>query len=334
MKKLQFFFTILLLTSLFISCEKEEDDITGCTDSLSYSYNPEAVSDNGSCNYYYGGREKGQIDIGSEIDMNDEFNIYIDNVYVDRLSYYFPSGLECGNPNAVGGIYASGSHIIKAVGNGGGTVREGTIILEAQQCKVVLIENLTLTSGGGGGGGNATGDAIFWVNSDFGCGPITVNLAGVGSSIINGYFGSAPACSVSSSGGNFDNLNPGVYSFTASCSNQNWSGTITITENGCFRQELTSSGGGGGGGSNTGDVIFWTNSDLGCGPISVTVSGVGSSTITGYFGSTPNCSNTSAGGNFNNLKVGSYSFMASCNGYNWSGNFTVSEDTCLRYQLY
>ncbi|PKA82197.1 hypothetical protein ATE92_0323 [Ulvibacter sp. MAR_2010_11] len=332
MKKLQPLFTLLLLTSLFVSCEKEENDITGCTDPLSYSYNSDAVSDNGSCQYYYGGREKGQLDVGSEIDMNNEFDIYVDGEFVGRLSFYFPGGLECGNPNAVGSIFASGNHTVRAVGNGGSPVREGIINLEAQDCKVILVENLPLI-GGGGGGGNATGDAIFWVNSDFGCGPITVNLSGVGSTTINGFFGSAPNCTDTGSGGNFNNLNPGVYSFTASCSSQNWSGSITITENGCLRQELTSSGGGGGG-SNTGDVIFWTNTDLGCGPISVTVSGVGGSTITGYYGSTPNCSNSSAGGNFNNLAVGNYSFTANCNGYNWSGNFTVSEDVCLTYQLY
>jgi hypothetical protein len=332
MKKFNPLLAIVLFCFVFISCDKEEEDIAGCTDPLSHTYNSEAVSDNGSCEYYYGGREKGQIDIGSIVDLNNEFDIYIDNVYVGHLSYFFPNGLECGNPNAVGGIFSSGNHTIRAEGNGGSDVREGVINLVAQECKVVLLENLPLAGGGGGGGGNSPGDVIFWVSNDFGCGPITVNLAGAGSTVINGYYGSAPNCSSTGSGGNFNNLTPGVYNFTASCSSQTWSGSVTVTENGCLRQELLSSGGGGG--NNTGDVIFWTNSDLGCGVISVTLSGAGSSTITGYFGSTPLCSNTGAGGNFNNLSPGNYSFTASCNGLSWSGNITVSEDTCLTYQLY
>lgn len=93
-------------------------------------------------------------------------------------------------------------------------------------------------------------------------------------------------------------------------------------------------GGGGGNGSSTGDVIFWTNADFGCGPISVDVSGVGSSTLTGYFPSgAPDCSNTSAGGNFNNLDPGNYSFSASCSNLQWNGNFTVTENSCLRFEL-
>lgn len=92
--------------------------------------------------------------------------------------------------------------------------------------------------------------------------------------------------------------------------------------------------GGGGGGSSTGDVIFWTNADFGCGPISVDVSGIGSSTISGYFpGGAPDCSNTSAGGNFNDLDPGTYSFSANCSNLQWNGNVTISENTCLRFEL-
>lgn len=191
--------------------------------------------------------------------------------------------------------------------------------------------------GGNGGGGNGatTGDLIFYTSSDLGCGPINVNLNGVGSSTITGFYsGSAPDCSNSSAGGNFNDLSPGTYSFTASCSNLNWNGTVTIQQGVCTQQELLGgSGGGGGGGSGTGDVKFWINQDFGCGPITVNVSGSGSSTITGFFQSAPLCTNSSGGGNFNNLPVGNYSFTASCSSLSWNGNFSITEDNCLQFQL-
>lgn len=149
MKNLSRVFYFLFLTSLlFTSCKK---DIEGCTDPLSHNYNSEAVSDNGSCEYYYGGREMGQIDVGSEIDTDNEYDIYIDGDFIGRLTHYFPNGLSCGNPNSVGRIIESGSHIIRAEGNGGSVVREGYVELSPQDCLVVLLENLPLAGGGGGG---------------------------------------------------------------------------------------------------------------------------------------------------------------------------------------
>lgn len=189
-------------------------------------------------------------------------------------------------------------------------------------------------NGGGSGGGNGTGDLIFYTNQDYGCGPINVNLSGNGSSTITGFFSNgAPDCSTTSSGGTFSNLAPGTYNFDASCSNESWSGTVTIQDGVCTQQQLIASGGGGGGGSGTGDVIFWINQDFGCGNVSVNVSGAGGTTISGFYGSTPSCSDTGAGGNLNNLPVGTYSFTASCTGINWNGNITISEDSCLRFQL-
>ncbi|MEZ4859311.1 MAG: hypothetical protein R2781_10925 [Flavobacteriaceae bacterium] len=186
---------------------------------------------------------------------------------------------------------------------------------------------------GGGGNGNDAGSLIFYVNEDLGCGPINVTLSNVGSNTITGYYGTAPDCGASA-GANFSNLSPGTYSYTATCQGIDWNGTVTIEANSCFRQLLLpGAGGGGGGGGNTGDVKFWINQDFGCGPISVVVSGVGSTTISGYFGSAPSCDNTSAGGNFNNLSPGNYSYNASCSSYTWQGNFTINADQCLQFQL-
>jgi hypothetical protein len=136
-----------LLTAAFLctqiamlaSCDKT---VKGCKDPLSYTYNSEATEDDGTCKYYYGGKNFGQIDVGAEIDLNNEYTVYIDGENVGRSLYYFPGGLSCGNPQAVGTVAEAGSHTIKAVGNGGTEVRQGTITLSAQQCKIVLIENL------------------------------------------------------------------------------------------------------------------------------------------------------------------------------------------------
>ncbi len=96
----------------------------------------------------------------------------------------------------------------------------------------------------------------------------------------------------------------------------------------------TGGGGTGGGGATDGDVIFWTSQNFPCSSISVSVSGVGSSSITGFFDSgIPDCSNTSGGGNFNDLAPGSYSFNASCENLTWSGSFTIVAGGCLRFQL-
>jgi len=93
-------------------------------------------------------------------------------------------------------------------------------------------------------------------------------------------------------------------------------------------------GNGGGNGSGIGSVVFWVAEDFGCGPITVNVQNVGSSNISAFFTTgAPDCTGNGAGGNFNNLQVGDYTFTASCSTFNWSGSFSVTEDGCLRFQL-
>lgn len=88
------------------------------------------------------------------------------------------------------------------------------------------------------------------------------------------------------------------------------------------------------GSSGLGSVIFWTNQDYGCGPISVTLNGEGNSTITGFYpGSSPDCEDVDAGGVFDELAPGSYSYSANCVDYSWSGNITIEEDSCLSIRL-
>ncbi|MBK9486171.1 MAG: hypothetical protein IPO01_13505 [Chitinophagaceae bacterium] len=59
---------------------------------------------------------------------------------------------------------------------------------------------MQLTGGGGGsgggGGGTSSSQAIFWIASDLGCGPINVTCNGV-TKQITAYTSSAPNCSLS-----------------------------------------------------------------------------------------------------------------------------------------
>lgn len=87
-------------------------------------------------------------------------------------------------------------------------------------------------------GGSNEGKAIFWISSDFSCGPITVTVNGKSSSITSYYYNGAPDCGGSGCA-NFT-LPVGTYSFSASCSGYTWnSGSITVTAGGCSRMQLT-----------------------------------------------------------------------------------------------
>ncbi len=87
----------------------------------------------------------------------------------------------------------------------------------------------------------------------------------------------------------------------------------------------------GGGGSTTGNAMFWTSSDLGCGNITVNISNSSGVISQYYSGGTPNCG---AGGCANfTLPPGNYSFSASCSSGNWNGTITVTAGGCSRMKL-
>ena len=88
--------------------------------------------------------------------------------------------------------------------------------------------------------------------------------------------------------------------------------------------------GGGSGATGTGNIIFWTNSDLGCGNITVTVSGK-SAAISKFFSATPACGADGAA-NFT-LPVGNYSYSAECSGKKWSSTFSIQQGQCFKMQL-
>lgn len=91
-------------------------------------------------------------------------------------------------------------------------------------------------------------------------------------------------------------------------------------------------GGGGGGGGTTGNITFWTQSDHGCGPISVTISNGQTGTINSYFTSGLTSCGASGCANFT-LPSGNYSYTATCSGYTWSNSFTITAGSCSLKKL-
>ena len=90
-------------------------------------------------------------------------------------------------------------------------------------------------TGGGGGGGNGQGKATFWTQKDHCCGTITVSVAGSSGSVSQ-FYSATPECGATGCA-NFT-LPAGNHTFTAKCGSYSWSGTVTVTENGCFRMQL------------------------------------------------------------------------------------------------
>ena len=91
-------------------------------------------------------------------------------------------------------------------------------------------------SGGNNPPQNNTGRATFWTNSDLGCGSISVTCSSQSGTITSYYSSGTPSCGASGCA-NFT-LPPGTYSFSASCTNKTWNGTITVTQGGCSTMRL------------------------------------------------------------------------------------------------
>lgn len=197
-----------------------------------------------------------------------------------------------------------------------GKTWSGSITITAGNCSSIDLAN---TAGGGG----TTGQGMFWIASDLGCGNINVTCNGI-TRTISGSYSTAPSCGASGCA-TFD-LNPGTYSFSASCSSKTWSGNITIIAGGCARSQLTSSGSG----STTGQGMFWIASDLGCGNITVVCNGI-SRVISTIYAISPPCG-TSGTATFD-LSPGTYSYSASCSGKTWNGTITITTGGCSKVQL-
>jgi hypothetical protein len=87
---------------------------------------------------------------------------------------------------------------------------------------------------------------------------------------------------------------------------------------------------GGGGTSNTGNIIFWTQTDHGCGPITVTINNQ-SGSINSYYGAAPACG-ANGGANFT-LPAGNYSYTAKCAKYQWGSSITITAGGCIKMKL-
>lgn len=89
----------------------------------------------------------------------------------------------------------------------------------------------------GGPTGSGEGNVMFWVQSDLGCGSISVTLNNQGSGSISSFYSSSPSCGAS---GCATFIVPaGTYSYSASCSEKTWNGSLTVAADQCFKMRLT-----------------------------------------------------------------------------------------------
>lgn len=94
-------------------------------------------------------------------------------------------------------------------------------------------------------------------------------------------------------------------------------------------------GSGGTGGSSTpasGQIMFWSSSDLGCGAITVVLKGI-SKSYNGYYDSgAPDCGDANTA--TYTLAPGTYSFTASCTNYSWPAtSITITDGICNSMRL-
>lgn len=101
------------------------------------------------------------------------------------------------------------------------------ILLFASILSVVLLSSCNKTK---------YGDATFWQQTGSGYGITVVNIEGVTSNITDEY-DSSPSCGTSGCAV-FNHLETGTYNYTASDGTDTWSGTVTITEDGCSKMQL------------------------------------------------------------------------------------------------
>ena len=115
----------------------------------------------------------------------------------------------------------------------------------------------------------------------------------------------------------------------ANTSSSQRTGTVTINGVGVTRSVSVTQAGIS---ASRGSITFWTDKNY-CGTISVTLTGQGTRTITGYFPSgIPECG-ANGTATFTNVPYGTYNFNASCTSHSWSGSITLSH-SCYTMLLY
>jgi hypothetical protein len=197
----------------------------------------------------------------------------------------------------------------------------GTVVVSNGHCTVQRIALIDALSG--------DGEATFW-NNEASVNVVYVTINGVTEQITSTTI--ATYCNYTGSA-NFS-LSYGTYSYSATDGTYNWSGTVSVTPGGCTLKELNIANSGGG--SSTGDVMFWLQSDLGHGYISVYVDGTYRGQITNYYSGTP----TSCGvtGLTVALSPGNHTWNATAGTYYWpasggTGTVTVTDGGCFKMQL-
>jgi hypothetical protein len=86
------------------------------------------------------------------------------------------------------------------------------------------------------------------------------------------------------------------------------------------------------GGQTTGDGVFYTSQDYGCGPVSVTVDGSAAGTISVYYPSgAPECG--ASGCVTITKEPGNYGFTAECSSYIWQGSINIVKGQCTKFHL-
>ncbi len=172
-----------------------------------------------------------------------------------------------------------------------------------------------------------TGQAVLWTaDQTLGGSYIEVTVDNKNEGRITQFSSQAPKCGDSG----FVTVTKPAGTYAVSAVGQDgtiWNnGSITITTSSCYTLEFTGSN------STNGQVIFWTQTDLGCGNITVKV-GSQTGVISAYVSSgSPNC-NAQNMCTFT-LPPGNYSYTATCTGKNSSGSFTIKTGVCLKFQLY
>lgn len=122
-------------------------------------------------------------------------------------------------------------------------------------------------------------------------------------------------------------LDPQIALMSFKQSTKQWYGFDLVPIGSCA---TVSTGGGSTGG--TGNIIFWTQSDQGCGTIKVTINNQ-TGTISSYFSSGAPACGQSGGASFT-LPAGNYTFTAECSKYKWGSTpVTISAGTCVTMQL-
>lgn len=150
-----------------------------------------------------------------------------------------------GNSETISGYFSSGVPNCGASGGATFSAAPGTYNYSASCSGKTWSGSVSITSGSctatqlvaGSTSGGSTGQLMFWVQSDLGCGTITVSLNSSQGTISQYYSSGAPSCGAT--GTATFSVAPGSYNFSASCSGKSWSGTVTASAGGCFKEQLT-----------------------------------------------------------------------------------------------